>query len=321
MNETSRRASTRREMQKQFWAAAALTSAGLLAAAMAQTALPRAEPNTTWVAGSREPIPLPYPRTGKLPRRLSIDAFTEAEIRQIKADIYAELKDVPPRRVEGVDGCMAWLYKRHAPTQAWQAFGFAVDGNRGFKAAKINGALRRVSLHYTITPDTYMTLFLYGSHRPSKRPGRGYSTTALQEAGSGYRELKRLEAAQGELEFEMFSKKEDPAARMLHFGQSDAVRISDKKMRCTHLNALCRRYIVPVSKPAYWAPYSSDLAPNENIATEPRLQTELAIEDMCPFGRQGLVEGDINTRSGGAEPGMRKYGIKNNSSLRDAVKL
>jgi len=46
----------------------------------------------------------------------------------------------------------------------------------------------------------------------------------------------------------------------------------------------------------------------------------MAIEDMCPFSRQAMVEGPINTRLGGAEPGVRRYGIQNNASLKAALR-
>ena len=56
------------------------------------------------------------------------------------------------------------------------------------------------------------------------------------------------------------------------------------------------------------------------IAVAPGIRYEMAIEDMCPFGRNALVEGSINTRMGGAEPGVRNHGLKNNASLKAALR-
>lgn len=299
-------------------AAGGLLAAGLLSwLAQAAQAAPAADVPTHWVAASREPIPLPYPSAHQLPRTLSIDALTEAEIQEIRRSLYAELKDVPPRRVEGVDGCMAWLYKRHAPSEPWQAFGFAVGGTRGFAAAKINGGLRRSSFNYSISPQSYLSLMLVGRNRPGTQPGRGYAASSMFAAGSGYQALKQAEPAYRDLFDRQVFKKEDPEARQLLFGFSDAVTVADKKMRCTHLKARCRRYVAPVTQPARWHPYHAEDGAEQTIAAGPPM--EIAIEDMCPHARDSMVEGLLNSRSGGAEPDMRKHGIKNNSSLLEAL--
>lgn len=103
-------------------------------------AVQTAAAQTKFVAVSQEAILSPYLTAKSLPKTLSIDAFSEAEIATIRQQIYESIKDNVDRKVDGVNGCMQWFLMRTQSAQAWHAFGFASEGA---SVVKLNGAWRR----------------------------------------------------------------------------------------------------------------------------------------------------------------------------------
>ena len=285
------------------------------------TAMPLAA-RTQFVQATTEPIAAPFPTPQNLPNTLSIDALTAAEIRQLQRDIYAEIKGKEDRRIEGIDGCMQWLFFRTNAAHPWQAFGISMPGKMA-GLAKINGALRRTEYIYSITAHSHRTI-IGMVHGPGKALGGGHAVVGSFSPKSSYNQWLLDDRADDILSGK-FSRGELPSVMAtLDFGRTNALTIEGRNVPCSHVEARCRRYFYPVNKMAEW--WFSDgqqglpRLPHEPIPMVDGLTYEMAIEDMCPFSRLGLVEGPINTRAGGAEPGVKKYGINNNASLKAALR-
>jgi len=273
---------------------------------------------TSFVARSVESIDTPFMRAAALPATLSLDTLSPAEIAQIRLDLYAELQQSKPRPVQGVDGCMAWFYKRAAPTEAWQAFAYAVGGrDDGDGAIKLNGALRPTRFRYDI-PSGSERGFYGTKSKPGPGPGMGSASIAVFHARAGHRDMARHQAADRALSQRLLVDQAEPEARVLRLLGTTSLRVQDPKMRCTDLKTHCRRYVFSLDRPAVWQTIWS--GEEQPIALAAGAALEIAIEDMCPFSHQAMVEGAINTRIGGAEPDMKKYGLRRVESLRVVLK-
>jgi hypothetical protein len=277
---------------------------------------------TEFVAATREPIAKPFPTIHNLPKTLSIDPMTDAEIQQIRQQIFEEIKFEPAKRVQGIDGCMKWFFMRHDSKQRWRAFGFAL---RSSGMAKLNGAMRPAWFSYSITSESVRGL-LGMSNKPGTKPGAGAMWMHSFVEKASFRELLATSDADDSQAHHMNIGTLGPDARFLAFGRTSALRIGKPEAACTLLHARCRQYVFPVNVTSEWVGSITRNAANmdadhvhEPIAMAPGLNLEIAVEDMCPFSREALVEAAINTRAGGAEPGVRKYGIKNNASLKEAL--
>jgi hypothetical protein len=273
---------------------------------------------TSFVPRSPEVIDTPFMRASMLPTTLSIDALTPAEIAQIRLDLYAELQQTKPWPSEGVDGCMAWFYKRGKPTESWQAFAYAVGGRSNANGAvKLNGALRPTRFHYDIPSDSERGFFGMKS-KPGPGPGNGSAWISVFHARTSYRDMAQHRAADGALSDRLNIDQAEPEARVLRLLNTSSLRVLDPKMRCTDLKTQCRRYVLALDRPTVWQTIWS--REEQPIALAVGAPLEIAIEDMCPFARTAMVEGAINTRIGGAEPDMKKYGLRRVEALRDVLK-
>jgi hypothetical protein len=278
---------------------------------------------TEFVAATLEPIPKPFPTIHNLPKTLSIDPMTDAEIQLIRQQIFEEIEFKVPKRVQGIDGCMHWFFIRHDPRQRWQAFGFAL---RNSGMAKMNGALRPAWFSYSIASEPVKSLFgaLDG---PGTKPGGGATWMHTFEEKASFRELRATSESDGDRANRMNIGALGPDARYLTFGRTSALTVNKPEISCTLLRARCRQYVFPVNKVPEWVGSITRNAANwdadhihEPIDVARGLKLEIAIEDMCPFSQEALVEGPVNTRSGGAEPGVRKYGLGKNASLKEALR-
>ena len=273
---------------------------------------------TQFVASGGEPIKIPFVRASALPTTLSLDALTPGEIRQIRLDLYAELQQTAPWPVEGIDGCMAWFYVRASALAPWQAVGFAVDGPSGNNAAlKLNGSLRSARFHYRIPTDTERGFFGAKS-KPGLGPGRGSARIVVFQPRASYRELAQERAADQALGDRLDQDRVEPEARSLNLLGTASLRVQEAKMPCTDLKTSCRRYVAVLDQPMVWKALGS--AEEQRVAPASGAPAELAIEDMCPFSRKGMVDDAMNTRIGGAEPDMKKYGFRRVEPLRVVLK-
>jgi len=273
---------------------------------------------TQFVASGGEPIKTPFVRSSALPATLSLDALTPAEIRQIRLDLYAELQQTAPWPVEGIDGCMAWFYVRASARAPWQAVGFAVDGPSGNNAAlKLNGSLRPAHFHYRIPTDTERG-FYGAKSKPGLGPGRGSARIVVFQPRTSYRELAQQRAADQALGDRLDLDRVEPEARSLSLLGTASLRVQEAKMPCTDLKTSCRRYVSALDQTMVWKALVS--GEEQVIARAADAPAELAIEDMCPFSRKGMVDDAMNTRIGGAEPDMKKYGFRRVEPLRVVLK-
>ncbi len=282
---------------------------------------------TEFVPATHEAIPEPFPTIHNLPKALSIDPMTDAEIQLIRQQIFEVIELKTPRRVEGIDGCMQWFFMRHDPKQRWQAFGFA-ERESGVAMAKLNGAMRATVFSYSIASEPVRSLLsvlgtLYG---PGTKPGGGGMWMQSFAGKTSIRELRATSEADRSRAHDMGMGILGPDARYLTFGRTNVLKVSRPEAACTLLRARCRQYVFPVNGAAEWIgsimrnPANVDADHfHEPIDMARGLKLEIAIEDMCPFSRDALVESAVNTRVGGAEPGVRKYGIRNNASLKEAL--
>jgi hypothetical protein len=280
------------------------------------------QPVTTLVEASTESIAAPYPTKDDLPKTISFDAMTEMEMQQWRQDMFDWNIRVSGGRVGGGSSCTQWYLLRLEPNKPWKTIG--VGG-----LMKINGMFRTVQMSYAIEPGK--SRWVAGKQAPGKEPGTGI----------GYVEIfkKNQTSFIEKLNEQEFDKKTGPEtstynktsaviqsfrrgelganARGFYFGSTALLTISDKKMKCTHVKAHCRRYVFPFTNGS-WRGLQNEL--RESISFPPEVSYEMAIEDMCPFDRGGLVQREINTRLGGPGPGVRNYGLPNNTHLTDAIR-
>ena len=116
----------------------------------------------------------------------------------------------------------------------------------------------------------------------------------------------------------------EPRQCNLRLAPVSSLRVASPRARCTLLAAECRQYVAAVDNDAQWLPPGVGGSPPTTQAADPvplapDLRTEIAIEDMCPFSRQGMVEGPVNTRADPVERGIKAFGIPGNASLKAAL--
>lgn len=279
---------------------------------------------TTFVLSSKEEIPAPFPTKQTLPATLSIDAFTPEEIQRIRQDVYDSIQtqDETPR--EGVAGCMQWVFFRTEPKAPWLAFGMVGAGRANNGMAKLNGRYFSVYFDYTIDKQERRGLMgtLFGD-TAGKGPGHGRTWVKTFVPKKSYAQWLMDEQHDQRLASEFFREEAVAGLARLEFGRTSQLIIEAADTPCTHLKARCRRYVLPVTEEARWwlsGPKKDGRSISIPVGLAPGIQYEVAIEDMCPFGRNALVERSINTRMGGAEPGVRDHGLKNNASLKAALR-
>ena len=278
---------------------------------------------TRLVEQTTELVPTPMPTLATLPKTLSIDALTAEEIRSLQQGIYDSLPvQTEPKHRPGSAECMQWLYKRNKNQTQLQAIGLNFRLNKS--VIKINGKLRRASMDWSIDSDSDQNFF--GSYEiPGKRPGGGgVSVYQFKELDS----IKQLidEAESTRLFSIDFDKNKLGADTVsLRLGSRDSVVVSKKELRCTHLAADCRQYTVGINRLLWLRPTVEKDQLNYEIPIDQSASNiaELVIEDMCPFSRNAMVQGALNTRGSGELAGIKRHGIKSFldiKSMRDVLR-
>ena len=90
----------------------------------------------------------------------------------------------------------------------------------------------------------------------------------------------------------------------------------NKKMQCSLMNAKCRRYVATVQS-VQWQAELPDKRVTLPISGGDGFQ--IAIEDMCPWRRSGLVETNFRSRIWGEQSGVVSHGFPKNPSLIKAL--
>jgi len=237
-------------------------------------------PATQLVPATNEEIVQRHLRWDKLPRTLSVDAFTDEELRRLKIEIYNTLPD---------SSCVAWEYldtgKKLQPFGLWLN-GFPV-------LIKVNGRLRRSGggVVFDFQPvATIAEALIPSPHPPEWKDGEGDLAIAL---GFGIGKSKPLGVAQCTSMRARCARYESNELNPAWSSRKPTVRNSDDTVSFVGLH-------VPIDKPATFTP-------------------KWIVEDMCPFTRRGVVDGAWKARLWGEAPGKWLYGIRFNASLKHAM--
>lgn len=281
---------------------------------------------TTWITESGESITASVVTSRTLPRTLSIDGLSATEIERVRQEVYDTINHVPPidrsAQVSAADNCMQWIFHRWDRTQPWRAVGFQV-GKRGLM--KLNGALRRVELGYTIS---YRVSELFGwPSRAIVEDGLtgGSARISVFSSHDSYRQADAAKANDDALRAAIDRGEYGPRSTTLLFGSTDRIEIVQPDAPCSLLKARCRRYEFKATRPAEWQGFRVLDAPQGTAVREPiaalgAAPMEFAIEDMCPFVWGGaMIERQYSRREGPAAAAKR-FGLRGNAALRDALK-
>jgi hypothetical protein len=272
----------------------AVVTLGLTKHVSAQTKSMIEPSGSVLVESSTEIIREPYPTRDELPKTVSLDALTEQEIQAIRVDVFRD-----PKKPD----CLAWIFKRLSVKQAWQPIGFNAWGQRGHGAIKINGHLRPFQISLTLYPDR-------GYNTPTDGGGAWDMSSV-----SGYAELISNSEKKSKNIQNFLSS--DPG-KLWHIDFDNAqLRIEKKSSKCTLMDTKCRTY-VSKTKGLNWKSksQSNDWMLLSISASE---GLEIAIEDMCPWDRGGLIEYDFKSRIGGPSSGIFWHGIRSNTPLLKAL--
>jgi hypothetical protein len=280
---------------------------------------------TELVRRAGTPLADVYQDRKELPRELSIDALSPTEIAKIKQGILTYLKEHRPERADGIEGCMQWVFLRHSKKEPWAAVGYSLPSHRA-GAVKINGTLRPASINYGIAPDIRPARgwFRGATSVPGTRPGGGAIFVRSFADRSDFAVLLSQLDSDNKNWLRNHEGTSEPRQWNLRLAPVSGLRVASPRARCTLLAAECRQYTSAVDNDAQWLPPGVGGSPPTNQAAvpgslAPDLRTEIAIEDMCPFSRQGLVEGAVNTRADPVEHGIKAFGIPGNASLKAAL--
>lgn len=268
-----------------------------------------AQAPTEIVLSSKEPIAAPFPSADNLPKTISFDTLTEAEIQQIRKDIVVAAS--PPERI--ADNCMQWIFVRNGKKDTWRPVGAVAAGSRGI--VKMNGAFRHTMFGLDME---YQSGFM-GRQSPSKEPGGGGVSVQSFTSKKTFAHFL-VERDSDDMEwFEIHVGKSSPSLRTLSYGVRNGIVVETQKMQCSYLKATCRRYSFPL-RTARWAGYPNKILQEQEFGVTPGLNLEMGIEDMCPYDRGAMLEHTINTRIEGKGGAIRKYGFPNNPKLIEAIK-
>lgn len=287
------------------------------------TAVASAAGGTQLVRRASTPLANAYQDRREFPQELSIDALSAEEIGHIKQGILSYLQKNPLGREDGIEGCMQWVFLRHRADEPWSAVGYSLPWLR-VGAVKINGFLRRANLSYRIEPMLKAQGWLRGTVSvPGTRPGSGaIFVTPLANRSDFTQWLSELENDR-QSSLRLLEGNSDSTQWALRIAPVSNLKVALPRFRCTLLAAECRQYVSVVDDDASWMPSGVNRSPPKE-AVEPiplasGLRMELAVEDMCPFSRQGMVEGPVNTRAHPVERGIKAFGIPGNASLKTAL--
>ena len=259
---------------------------------------------TVLVEKSTEEIPIPFPTKDNLPRTISFDALTDQEVQMIRQDIYNH-PQFAEERAGKVDltrpNCMQWMFKKGLGKNIWEPIGFFVSGDQGL--LNINGKLRNISFAIDFNPD-------------HSNPGLGgglYAMTFI--AFKNYSDLKENSEKDRAVALKNYS--ENRNAKLWTIGVNNKkLVVMNKKMQCSLMNAKCRRYVATVQS-VQWQAELPDKRVTLPISGGDGFQ--IAIEDMCPWRRSGLVETNFRSRIWGEQSGVVSHGFPKNPSLIKAL--
>lgn len=277
---------------------------------------------TRLVETSTAPIDEPFPTVNNLPKTISFDSMSEAEMQQWHQEMFDYNIRVSAGRSGGGTSCTQWYLLRLGQNQPWKTVG--VGG-----LIKINGIFRSVVMDYSI--DAGKSIWVSGKQVPGKEPGSGggfvnafkkKQTSFAQELNKYTDGDKNVPSSSTDLNDSKITRSFlngdfGSEVRQLIFGQTEKLTVLEKKMKCSNVNANCRRYIFPFVN-ASWRGFRNDA--REPISFPLNASYEMAIEDMCPFDRGALVQREINTRLGGPGPGVRSYGFPKNTHLTESIR-
>lgn len=259
---------------------------------------------TVLVEKSTEEIPIPFPTKDNLPRTISFDALTDQEVQMIRQDIYNH-PQFAEERAGKVDltrpNCMQWMFKKDIGKNAWVPIGFFVNGNRGL--LNINGKLRKLNFAINFNPDSGNPGLEGGLDVWAFHYFKNYSDLAENYEKSSAVAMKNyLDNRNGKLwTIEL---------------NNQILGVANKKMQCSLMDAKCRRYVTTLQS-IEW--YSSLPDKRVTLPISGGDGFQIAIEDMCPWRKLGLVEINFRSRIWGEQNGVVRHGFPKNPSLIKAL--
>lgn len=283
----------------------------------------------TWIVpASAAKVPPTVQNTVSLPSEISLDELLAAEVAQFKQGILNDLGEARLPRVDGIAGCMQWLFVRHTPQGRWMPVGFSLP-HYAAGAIKLNGALRSAKFIFDIAPHSRNAGRWVGElMEPGRRPGEGAVTVTSFAPRGDFSAWKSALPEVRKATLDGLGGTAMLGQRILHLAPVSKLRVADPSMRCSLMAAQCRRYVSSVDDAAEWrgpieAPAGAG-SPTQTTAEPVRLSKplaamELAIEDMCAFSRLALVERPLNTRVDPVEVGIGRFGFAGNADLKSAL--
>lgn len=216
---------------------------------------------------------------------------------------------------------MQWLFLRQQPKDSWRSAG--AKGAGGY-VLKINGLLRSPLITYE-KASKYDRSKKYTLEKPGTKAGSGRSTLTYL---TGHKILTALNA-----DFKLHDRIEQIDARTgltLRAGffsilSVGGLNVSEERMQCTHLTAACRQYVSKVypgdaivNRTDHELRSGKDKLEIIRFDADPSLSTELAIEDISPFGPHAMVQRPLNSRLAGGTD-LLKYSFADNPGLRTSL--
>jgi hypothetical protein len=259
---------------------------------------------TILVEKSTEEISIPFPTRDNLPRTISFDALTEQEVQMIRQDIYNH-PQFAEERAGKVDltrpNCMQWMFKKGLGKNFWQPIGFFVNGAHGL--LNVNGKLRSLYFAIDLNPDQPNPGMAGGASARAFSPFTNYSDVVKN--------------------FELMSFKDEGDflqqvnAKFWTLGlRNQKLIIEQKKTNCSLIDAKCRRYVAKMES-LEWRSVQAGKRVTLPIRGGDGL--EIAVEDMCPWRKLGLVETNFRSRIWGEQSGIAWHGFPKNPSLIKAL--
>ena len=283
-------------------------------------------PTITVVRQSKERIVGDFLNVKKLPKTISVDPLTPAEILDIQRQIYKGVminqSDVNDSWMRAPGACMQWIFLRHQPHEPWQTV--AARGGWPLEMLKVSGAFWLAAIEYRIphVSKTSGRVIQTTQEEPGPGPGTGGLLGVMRgnfssptDALARYLDVERAQSKASRDRLPGFIFR----LRLLN---TEDLRVADKEVPCTHLAARCRRYVGKVERRSFYAylPEAKELPERYGLVElDPRLNTEVAVEDMCPFAYMSLVQRPLNQRLSGGS-GLADYSIKGNPGLPGALR-
>lgn len=251
--------------------------------------------DTVLVDQSSEIIRVPNPLVSALPKTISIDAMTAEEVQKVRQNIHDGPYGLPPDGIGGRPRCMAWLFKRASGKTEFLPVGFVTGTWSG--VLKINGLLRP---SYVFAGTDNSANISVGSFQSTQT----------------YAERMKFEDRKSSVDTSNSRAQEATLEIRLH-----GFKVDVSKMRCSLLETQCRRYTSGLRslKWLYDATPKRIYKEEKQIRVETSSPIEIAVEDMCPYKHEGVVEQPWKSRLWGEELGVALFGFMTNPSLSEAL--